>query len=144
MNHRGEINTSHVQEKMITEMVDTVLQDQTKHLVWSEILHSSPGTENMQESRSTGTSNPVVWIQHQNPTHIRSWCFPEMSAPLTREPQETRFTDVFPSGCFMTNRVQITQKHNRNLLKRKKATSDWFFKEPEGKSSFVSICSFDI
>lgn len=72
----------------------------------------------MQESRSSGTSNPVVWIQHQNPTCVRSWCFPGLSAPLTKEPQETSFTDLFPSDPFITSRVQITPKNNRNLLQK--------------------------
>lgn len=99
---------------------------------WLETLwvhHSSPGAKSMQESRSSTTNNLVVWIQHQNPTHIRCRCFPELSAPLTREPPETRFTDLLPSDLFIINTKSI------NTIQSPK--NQWEF-IPKGRKSHLT------
>lgn len=126
--------------------------DETFGLEWNASLAcwqlfdcTSPETESVQENRSISTNNPSSWIWHKNPSHVRPWCFPEMSTPLPRKPQETSSVDLLPSDLFITKKVLITQKNPTGFyFKRQKVTSDWLLKEPEGKSSSVNICSIDI
>lgn len=122
MNRRGEFNTSCVQEKM--DHQDNKHRyarlDQTFGLEWNASVAcwqlfecTTPEAESMQENRSISTNNPTSWIWHKNPSHVRPWCFPEVSAPPTREPQETSSIDLLPSDLFITNKIQITPKKNQ-------------------------------
>lgn len=92
----------------------------TRPNTWSEVKyfsgclaapwvhHSSPGAKSVQENKSTGTSNPVVWIWHQNPTH----CTSDKGATRDYVHRSVSFRPLYHQQC------SDDPKTNKNLLQK--------------------------
>lgn len=95
---------------------------------------SSLGPKSMQKNRCTSASNPAEWIQNQNSTHVRSWWFSELPAPLEKETRESSFPDLFPSDPCITSRVQIMLTKYKFTPEGTKSHLDMFWEKMRRKA----------